>query len=172
METTMTEQKKSGTADANSLRKVVSVKAPPAVAWRVFTEQMGTWWPLATHKIGKAKAVDAIIEPRAGGRWYERGDDGSTCDWGRVLSWEPHSRLVLSWDISADWQHDPTLQTEVEVRFIAEGTNGTRVELVHRHLDRYGARRDEMRGIFDVGWNGLLESFAARASAQYGGSNP
>jgi uncharacterized protein YndB with AHSA1/START domain len=152
---------------ANSLRKIVSVNAPPDVAWRVFTEQMGTWWPLATHKIGKAKAVDAVIEPRVGGRWYERGDDGSTCDWGRVLAWEPASRLVLSWEISADWQHDSTLKTEVEVRFIAEGKDGTRVELEHRHLDRYGARRDEMRGVFDSegGWSGLLASFARAASA-------
>jgi uncharacterized protein YndB with AHSA1/START domain len=87
---------------ANSLRKVVTVKAPQDVAWRTFTEKMGTWWPLVTHKIGDAKAVDAVIEPRVGGRWYERGEDGSACDWGRVLSWEPHSRLVLSWEISAD----------------------------------------------------------------------
>jgi hypothetical protein len=142
---------------ANSLRKVVSVKVPQDVAWRMFTERMGTWWPLATHKIGKAKAVDAVIEPRVGGRWYERGDDGSTCDWGRVLSWE----------ISADWQYDPKLKTEVEVRFISDGKDGTRVELEHRHLDRYGARRDEMRGIFDSegGWSGLLASFARAAEA-------
>jgi uncharacterized protein YndB with AHSA1/START domain len=162
----MTEQTKSGDTDANSVRKVMSVQAPPAVAWRVFTEKMGTWWPLDQYKIGKAKAVDAVIEPRVGGRWYERGDDGSTCDWGRVLSWEPHTRLVLSWEISADWQHDADLKTEVEVRFIADGKNGTRLELEHRHLDVYGARRDEMRGIFDsdMGWKGLLEAFAARAS--------
>jgi uncharacterized protein YndB with AHSA1/START domain len=151
---------------ANSLRKVVSVNAPPEVAWRVFTEKMGTWWPLATHKIGKAKAVDVVVEPRADGRWYERGDDGSTCDWGRVLLWEPHSRLVLTWEITADWQHDLSLKTEVEVRFIGEGKDGTRVELEHRHLDLYGARRDEMRGIFDSegGWSGLLASFARAAS--------
>jgi uncharacterized protein YndB with AHSA1/START domain len=163
----MTEQTMRRGTDANSLRKVVSVQAPPAVAWRVFTEKIGTWWPLATYKIGKAKAVDAVIEPRVGGRWYERGDDGSTCDWGRVLSWEPHSRLVLSWQISADWQHEPDLKTEVEVRFIAEGKDGTRVELEHRRLDLYGARRDEMRGIFDSegGWSGLLEAFARAASA-------
>ena len=61
------------------------------------------------------------MEPRVGGRWYERGDDGSTCDWGSVLAWEPQSRLVLSWDITADWQYDPELKTEIEVRFIAEG---------------------------------------------------
>jgi uncharacterized protein YndB with AHSA1/START domain len=151
---------------ANSLRKVVSVNAPPEGAWRVFTEKMGTWWPLATHKIGEAKAVDVVVEPRVGGRWYERGDDGSTCDWGRVLSWEPHSRLVLTWEINADWQHDPRLETEVEVRFIAEGKDGTRVELEHRRLDLYGARRDEMRGIFDSegGWSGLLASFTRAAS--------
>jgi uncharacterized protein YndB with AHSA1/START domain len=154
------------TEGANSLRKVVSLKAPVEVAWRVFTEKMGTWWPLATHKIGKPQAVDAVIEPR-GGRWYELGADGSTCDWGRVLSWEPPSRLVLSWDISADWQHDPNLKTEVEVRFIAEGRESTRVELEHRHLDRYGARRDEMRGTFDSerGWSGVLASFAHAAEA-------
>lgn len=153
--------------EATTVRKVVSVQAPPVVAWRVFTEKMGAWWPLATHKIGKAKAVDAVIEPRAGGRWYERGDDGSTCDWGRVLSWEPHSRLVLSWDISADWQPDPTLNTEIEVRFMPEGQNGTRVELEHRHLDRYGARRDQMRDVFDSerGWGNLLAAFARAAAA-------
>jgi uncharacterized protein YndB with AHSA1/START domain len=161
----MNEQTVREREQANSLRKVVSVKAPPEVAWRVFTEKMGTWWPLATHKIGKAKAVDAVIEPRVGGRWYERGEDGSTCDWGRVLSWEPHSRLVLSWEISADWQHDPTVKTEVEIRFISEGKDGTRVELEHRHLDRYGARREQMRGVFDSerGWSGLLASFACAA---------
>jgi uncharacterized protein YndB with AHSA1/START domain len=102
--------------DPNSVRKVVSVQAPQAVAWRVFTEKMGAWWPLAYYKIGKTNAVDAVMEPRVGGRWFERGDDGSTCQWGSVIAWEPHSRLVLSWDISADWQYDPTLKTEFEVR--------------------------------------------------------
>jgi len=117
---------------------------------------------LAVYKIGKTKAVDAIIEPRVGGRWYERGDDGSTCQWGSVLSWEPPSRLVLSWDIDANWQYDPDLKTEIEVRFIAEGRDATRVELEHRKLDRYGARRDEMHRIFDTegDWGRLLAMFA------------
>jgi uncharacterized protein YndB with AHSA1/START domain len=164
----MTEQTMSRGIDPNSVRKVVSVKAPAEIAWRVFTEKMGMWWPLAHYKIGKANAVDAVIEPRVGGRWYERGDDGSTCDWGRVLSWEPPSRLVLSWDISADWQPDPTLKTEIEIRFIADGNDRTRVELEHRHLDRYGARRDEMRRIFDTegDWGRVLALFARVAEAQ------
>jgi uncharacterized protein YndB with AHSA1/START domain len=163
----MSDQTGSTDGDPNSVRKVMSVQASPAVAWRVFTEKMGLWWPLAHYKIGKCDAVDALIEPRVGGRWYERGKDGSTCDWGEVLVWEPPSRLVLSWDITADWQYDPSLKTEVEVRFIADGETRTRVELQHRRLDRYGARRDEMRRIFDTegDWGRLLESFARVAAA-------
>jgi uncharacterized protein YndB with AHSA1/START domain len=163
----MTAPAMSDGVDPNSVRKVVNVQAPQAIAWRVFTEQRGTWWPLAYYKIGKANAVDAVIEPHIGGRWYERGDDGSTCQWGSVLG-EPPSRLVLSWDISADWQYDPTLKTELELRFNADGSNRTRVELEHRHLDRFGARRDEMRRIFDSegDWGRFLEAFARTAEAQ------
>jgi uncharacterized protein YndB with AHSA1/START domain len=162
----MTARSTAANDDPNSVRKVSMVAAPPVVAWRVFTERMGTWWPLAVYKIGKVNAVDAVIEPRVGGRWYECGDDGSTCDWGSVLVWEPPSRLVLSWDVSADWQYDPELKTEIEIRFIAVGEDGTRVELEHRKLDRYGARRDEMRRIFDTegDWGRLLAMFAARAA--------
>jgi uncharacterized protein YndB with AHSA1/START domain len=152
--------------DPNSVQKSMTVQAPTPIAWRVFTEKMGSWWPLAMYKIGKTNAVDAIVEPRVGGRWYERGDDGSTCDWGRVLVWEPPTRLVLAWEITADWQHDPALQTEIEIRFIAEG-DATRVELDHRHLERYGSRREEMRHIFDTGgdWGRVLAMFAQVAEA-------
>lgn len=154
--------------DPNSVRKSRIVDAPPSIAWRVFTEQMTTWWPLAHYKIGKVAAVEAVIEPRVGGRWFERGEDGSTCDWGEVLVWEPPSRLVLAWDITADWEYDPKLKTEVEVRFIADGDARTRVELEHRRLDRFGARREEMRRIFDTegDWGRLLESFGAAALAE------
>lgn len=159
----MKDDSSSANADPNSVRKSVIVQAPREVAWRVFTQQMGAWWPLAQYKIGKAAAVDAVIEPRVGGRWYERGDDGSTCDWGRVLHWEPPSRLVLTWDIDANWQPDPNLNTEIEVRFIGDIAGVTRVELEHRCLDRYGARRDEMRRIFDTegDWGRVLAQYAA-----------
>jgi uncharacterized protein YndB with AHSA1/START domain len=168
----MTDQMKSTAAgaDPNSVRKTARVQAPIEIAWRVFTEQLGTWWPLENYKIGKAKAVDAVIEPRVGGRWYERGEDGSTCDWGTVLAWEPPARLVLSWDITADWQYDPKLKTEIELRFVAEGESVTRVELEHRRLDRFGARRDEMRRIFDTegDWGRVLEMFGRVAAARAG----
>ena len=154
-----------GVIDPNSIRKLVQVRAAPEVAWRAFTQKMGSWWPLTNYKIGKAQAVDAVIEPFVGGRWYEQGDDGSKCQWGTVLAWEPPSRLVLSWDIDADWQYDPNLKTEIEIRFADEGGNRTRVELEHRKLDRYGERRDEMRRIYDTegDWGRLLEAFARAA---------
>lgn len=156
----------SAVADDLLVRKSITVQASVDRAFKVFTQQMSTWWPLATHKIGKADAKEAIMEPRVGGRWYERGVDGTECDWGRVLVWEPPHRVVLSWEISCDWRSDANLQTEVDVRFVQEGT-ATRVELEHRKLRAYGERALEMKGIFESegGWTGLLARFAARASA-------
>jgi uncharacterized protein YndB with AHSA1/START domain len=148
------------------VRKSVLVNAPQAHAFAVFTEQHGTWWPLKTHHIGADPAQTAIIEPAVGGRWFERSSDGAECDWGRVLVWEPPHRIVLSWDIGADWKYDPKLGTEVEVRFISEGPDTTRVELEHRRLERYGAQADTMRATFDSerGWSGILRGFAQAAA--------
>lgn len=151
----------------NAVTKIITVACPRELAFRVFTERMATWWPLATHHIGTAPAATVVVEPTVGGRWFERGTDGSECPWGRVLAWEPPGRLVLAWQISADWKHDPDLDTTVEVRFEALDPATTRVHLEHRGLAGYGARAAEMAGIFDSagGWAGLLEAFAAAARA-------
>jgi uncharacterized protein YndB with AHSA1/START domain len=149
------------------VRKSIRVEAPPQRAFEIFTANMGRWWP-RTHSINKFSPIaDVVVEPRSGGRWYERGEDGSECSWGEVLAWEPPSRLVLAWQISAQWQYDPNLLTEVEVRFVPEGASATRVELEHRHLERYGEAAEGVRGMFEspAGWSGVLESFAASATA-------
>jgi uncharacterized protein YndB with AHSA1/START domain len=152
-------------AEDTAVRQSVVVQAPPERAFDVFTSQMKTWWPLATHSIGSAPMVDAVIEPRAGGRWFERGEDGSECDWGRVLVWERPHQLVLTWQLTGDYRFDPELHTEVEVRFEPVDANSTRVELEHRGLDAYGERTAEMRDTFgsDGGWAGLLRRFAETA---------
>ena len=149
------------------VRKEITVEASQARAFDVFTREHGAWRPLATHHIGSAAAETSIIEPHAGGRWFERAADGSECDWGRVLVWDPPGRLVLAWEISADWKHDESIDTEVEVRFVSLGPARTRVELEHRRLDRYGAAAEQMRGIFDSenGWTNILRLFVARAHA-------
>ncbi len=147
------------------VRKQIEVEASQARAFRVFTEEFGTWWPLATHHIGGPPAETAVIEPRPGGRWFERAADGSECDWGKVLVWNPPGRVVLAWQIGETWKFDDALDTEVEIRFVALGPARTRIELEHRRLDRYGAAGEQMRGIFDSdkGWAALLAAFAAQA---------
>lgn len=149
-----------------SVRKTILVNAPQAHAFAVFTQRLGDWWPLQRYHIGGKAVQTAILEPRVGGRWFERAADGSECDWGRVLIWEPPHRLVLSWDIGADWKFHPGLGTEVDVRFIAEGSDSTRVEPEHRRLERYADKAAEMRGIFDSegGWGMLLATFAQAAA--------
>ena len=149
-----------------SVRKQVTVGLPPAEAYTLFTDGMATWWPRESHHLGEADA-DAIVEPREGGRWYERGDDGTECDWGRVLVWEPPHRLVLAWQIDAQWRPDPDLVTEVEVRFVPDGPGATRVELEHRNLERFGDQAEAARAAFDSpdGWSGLLARYAVAASA-------
>lgn len=143
-----------------SVQKQLTVEAPQERAFRVFTENLDTWWP-RSHHIGKAELKQVIVEPKANGRWYEQGVDGSECDWGKVLVWEPPRRVVLSWQISAAWQFDPKLHTELEVTFTPEGPKRTRVELEHRYLERYGAAAEEMRKTFDSqgGWNGMLGTY-------------
>ena len=146
------------------VKKTLTVAAAPARAFEVFTAGFGRWWP-ATHSIGESPLKLAVIEPGIGGRWYGLLEDGSENPWGDVLAWEPPTRLVLAWRISADWSYDPELLTEVEVVFTAEG-EGTRVDLEHRHLERMGDGAETARASFDSdgGWGGLLRMFAAEAA--------
>jgi len=149
-----------------AVRQSVVVQISQERAFEVFTARLADWWPLETHTIGARPVVAAVIEPREGGRWYERSADGRESEWGRVLAWEPPSRVVLSWQISADWHADTSIDTEVEVRFTAEDDRRTRVDLEHRGLETFGTRAQQMRDTFESGggWPMLLERFAAAAA--------
>jgi uncharacterized protein YndB with AHSA1/START domain len=140
-----------------AVRKTITVDAPIAHVFRTFTVNQNAWWPRG-HHIGKCETFTAIVEPRAGGRWFERGDDGSECDWGRVLVWDEPNRVVLCWSLDADWRYDADLRTEVDVRFVAETPRRTRVELEHRGLERFGDKAEQMRTVFDSpdAWAGGL----------------
>jgi uncharacterized protein YndB with AHSA1/START domain len=151
------------------VKKLVTVEAPIARAFDVFTAGFGHWWP-ATHSIGKSPIKTAIIEPRAGGRWYEIGEDGSECEWGEVLAWEPPAHVLLAWRIGIDWQYDPTLLTEVDIRFTALSENSTQVELEHRRLENMGEAAHKAREIFgsEGGWPGLLAKYQAEVAKSAG----
>ena len=147
------------------VRKSIQVKASQSHAFEVFTAGLGRWWP-TTHGIGKPPMKAAVLEPRLGGRWYELSQDGSQGDVGCVLAWEPPHRFVVSWEISSNWKPDTTVASEVEVQFIAESPDRTRVELEHRKFEALGQEGgDKMRRDVDGGWPGLLEIFRREAEA-------
>jgi uncharacterized protein YndB with AHSA1/START domain len=135
-------------AQEASVRTQTVVEAPIERAFSLFTEGIGGWWN-PDHHILEAELDEMVFEPREGGRIYDRGVDGSECCWARVLAYEPPNRVVISWDISPRWQIETDLEktSEVEVRFIAETAERTRVELEHRNLDRHGE-----------GWEGIRDS--------------
>jgi uncharacterized protein YndB with AHSA1/START domain len=148
-----------------TVRTGITVAAPVERAFAVFTEDMASWWP-SDHHIIEAELAAMVFEPRAGGRVYDRGVDGSECAWARVLVYEPPTRVVFSWDISLQWKIETDLAktSEVEVRFVAESPQRTRVELEHRHIDRHGDGWEAMAGAVgsDGGWPKTLASFAER----------
>ena len=113
-----------------SVTETIVVNAPIERAFSVFTDDIGSWWP-PEHHVLNAPLAEMVFEPREGGNVYDRGTDGSECRWARVLAYEPPERLVFSWDIALDWaiETDPERTSEVEVRFVREGPERTRVEL-------------------------------------------
>jgi len=147
------------------VRKTIVVKAGAAHAFRVFTEGFDTWWP-RSHHIGKEPMRRAILEGRIGGRLYSEHVDGTECDWGTVLDWEPPHRFVFAWQINPQWQPDPdrARASEVEVTFTPLPDGSTQVDLEHRNLQRHGEGAEALRTAVDSGWGGLLQLFAARAA--------
>jgi uncharacterized protein YndB with AHSA1/START domain len=150
------------------VRRQITVAASQERAFEVFTARLGTWWP-KEYSIGQSPMADFIVEPKAGGRWYEVGQDGAQCDTGRVLAFEPPTRLVLAWHLNGQYQFDPDPEhaSEVEVRFVAEWPGQTRVELEHRGFERHGAGADAVRASIDgqTGWTYCLDLFAQHLAA-------
>ena len=150
-------------ATGTSATAQVVVEAPIEKAFSVFTDGMATWWP-PEHHILEAELAEMVVEPRAGGRIYDRGVDGSECSWARVLAYEPPNRFVFSWDINLQWkiETDPEKASEVEVRFVAEAPDRTRVELEHRDIERHGDGWERMRDAVGSpeGWQVGLDRFA------------
>jgi uncharacterized protein YndB with AHSA1/START domain len=143
------------------IRREIVVPASRERAFEVFTARMTDWWP-SDHHIGDAPIERIVIEPFEGGRWFTRHQDGSETSTGFVAVWEPPARVVVTWQIGADWHYDPRLLTHVEVRFVAEAPDRTRVELEHRDLERFGPEAERMRETFEQpgAWAATLEAYA------------
>ena len=156
------------------VRKSITVRASVQQAFEIFTADFDSWWP-RSHHIGSSPMRKAIVENRLGGRCYSEQIDGSECDWGQVLAWEPPHRLVIAWQIRSDWKYEPDLakSSEVEILFSTQPDGRTLVSLEHRHLDRAGASASAMRAALESpnGWGGMLALYAARVE-QPGNTTP
>jgi uncharacterized protein YndB with AHSA1/START domain len=145
-----------------TIRKSITVECPLEHTFEVFTERIGSWWPLETHSIEAGRTgtppETAVLEGRVGGRLYERQTDGSEGFWAQVVAWEPPRRLVLQWKVNPD----APAATEIEVRFTPEAS-GTRVELEHRGWEPFGDKAKEARDDYDSNWLGVLRKFKERA---------
>jgi len=155
-------------ATETTVRTSIVVEAPVERAFTVFTDDIGSWWR-PDHHILEAELAEMVFESRVGGHVYDRGVDGSECRWARVLAYEPPNRVVFSWDINTQWQLETDLEktSEVEVRFLPEGRDRTRVELEHQHLERHGDGWEQMRDAVGSpdGWGEGLGEFAKRLAA-------
>lgn len=153
------------TDSVTAVRRTITVDVPIEHAFSVYVAQE---FANPEHHLRDAPMERLVLEPRVGGRWFERSVDGGECDWGRVLAFEPPHRLLLSWQISPSFsvEPDPSKASEVEVRFIAETGERTRVELEHRELERHGPGWEQVRDAVDApdGWSDDLERFAAAAT--------
>jgi uncharacterized protein YndB with AHSA1/START domain len=147
-----------------TVKTSIVVEASIERAFRVFTEDFGSFKP-PEHNLLGVEIAETVFEPREGGYLYDRGVDGSECRWARVLAYEPPERVVISWDISPQWliETDLARTSEVEVRFVPDAPDRTRVELEHRNLERHGEGwetvRDGVGG--DEGWPLYLRQYAA-----------
>jgi uncharacterized protein YndB with AHSA1/START domain len=149
------------------IRRSLRVKAGQDKAFRTFTSGMGQWW-MKGHSLNPAGQKDVVVEPRDGGRWYEIGNDGSENEWGRVLSWEAPDRILLAWQLNAEWTYDPDFETTIEVRFTPDGDHVI-VDFEHRDLERFGENAEAVRGDYDTGmdggWRQLLDGYQRAAEA-------
>jgi uncharacterized protein YndB with AHSA1/START domain len=147
------------------VRKSVRVAAGQSHAFATFTAGIARWWPRYAG-VGGTQAANSVIEPRAGGYWYQESPDGARTNVGQVKVWDAPHRLVVSWDINCHWKPDVRVSSEVEIRFIPDGAAATIVELEHRHFEALGATDGaSLRRDVDGGWPGMLEAFRQAAEA-------
>jgi len=148
------------------VRKSVTVPTSRARAFEIFTKEFDSWW-YPGHHIAAEPYESVTIEPRVGGRWFERDANGNECDWGRVLVWDPPARVVLAWQLTSEFKYDPNFETPVEIRFTAVDANTTRVELEHR-LNAYGDDAEAMgQGLGgEGGWSLLLRRYEEFATGK------
>jgi uncharacterized protein YndB with AHSA1/START domain len=150
------------TLNLTSIKKELTVAASQKTAFDVFTQQISLWWP-NTHHIGSTPMTGMVIEPFIGGRWYTTHEDGAEMLNGKVLDWQPNGLLVLAWQLTAEYEFNPELITEVEVQFIPEGSKKTRIKFEHKNMQRLN-NAESVKGM-NAGWGDILMLYKKMAEA-------
>jgi len=142
------------------VRKELKVNLSAEAAFRLFTEGLNKWWPLATHSVGEENAERCFFEEHVGGRIYEVMKDGRQADWGEVLVWEPYDKVSFTWHPS---RTSDTAQ-EVTVTF-SESSGGTIVKLVHTGWEVLGEKAVTARNGYVTGWDFVLGKYLEAVEA-------
>jgi uncharacterized protein YndB with AHSA1/START domain len=152
------------------IRRTIEVAVPPERAFTLFATRMHDWWPMG-HSISDDPRVGIEMESHVGGWWGQIGERGTRTQWGKVLAWEPPGRLLLAWQINAEWCYDPGLVTELELTFAPVGSN-TLVTLEHRDLERFGESAEKIAEQLRNGWPGVVQQFADFANGKIACAQP
>lgn len=151
----------------STVRAEIVVDVPIEHAFATFTRDSS--WKPREHNLLRVDIAESRFEAHEGGHIYDRGVDGTECRWARVLTYDPPNRVVFAWLITPQWSvgTDPSKASEVEVRFVSEGPERTRIEIEHTHLERHGEGWESMRDSVSApeGWPLYLQRFAGRLTA-------
>jgi uncharacterized protein YndB with AHSA1/START domain len=142
------------------VEKSVTVSVPVERAFEVFTQEIGTWWPLRTHAVDTERSETVVMETHVGGRLYERTPSGEEHVWGKLVAWEPPTRIAYSWHPG---RGEETAQ-EVEITFSPEG-DGTRVDVRHYGWEKLDERIDEVVASYDEGWDAVIARYVEAAGS-------
>jgi hypothetical protein len=140
------------------LRLSYVIRCSPEHAFDVWTTRVSTWWPKG-HSASGNPATLVVLEPREGGRIFERTPDGTEIDWGRITCWSPPRQLGYLWHIGRERSD----ATDVELTFVDLGDGTTRLDIVHSGWDRLGAEAPVWREANTSGWGALIPNFVGAA---------
>ncbi|MGZ4756774.1 MAG: SRPBCC family protein [Acidimicrobiia bacterium] len=140
------------------LRLSYEINCPAQHAFDVWTTRLSTWWPKGHSASGDSGTV-VVLEPRLGGRIFERTPDGTEIDWGEITVWNPPSRLGYVWHIGRERAD----ATDVQLTFVDLGDERTRLDIVHGGFDRLGDEGLAWRQANTNGWDALIPRFVDAA---------
>lgn len=141
------------------VRKTVTVNIPTERAFQLFTEEIASWWPLATHSVGGEKSKGVSLGTSVGDELIEVLEDGTSSVWGTVLRCDPPKSIAMTWHAGRPAEQ----ATLLKLTFTANA-GGTVVELVHSGFEVWEDAEQNAADYRD-GWDTVLGRYVSHADA-------